>query len=1052
MTEERRVVTVLFADVVESTALGEHLDAEEVRSLLSRYFAVAQQVLTEYGGTLEKFIGDAVVGVFGIPQAHGDDPRRAIEASLVLRDRLRADQQLDGLELRFGLATGEVVTTRGGGADFFIGDAVNVAARLQQAASAWQILAGERTVRSYVGLFEVGPLLRLEVKGKAGPVPAYEIRGRAGDRRQTRRGRLEFRGRQDELDELQVFARRAFRERRPAVASVIAPAGTGKSRLVEEFISRQVPQFAVPPRVATAQCLPYGKMLTYWPLRQMLFEITGIAEDASSTEVRAAIAEWVGDQRTADLLALSIGAGEGDAPDRMAVFAAWRTAIERASREQPLILLFEDLHWSSESLLDLVEFVMQPRGDAPVLIVALARPELIDRRPGWGGGRRNFLNLFLEPLGEAEIRSMVTDLLAERRDGRVEQIVAQAEGNPFYAEELVRSVLEHGADAGLPDSVQATVLARIDLLPETERRVIQLGSIFGRSFRIAGIEALAPQIEGVGEACEHLLSADLVRPSSDDVLEFRHILIREVAYQTLTRAERARLHAAAAQWIASRAAGREDAVAEIVALHFRESLAMLGRQPDARLNEAAIKQEAVVWLRRAGDVAAAAGATLEASRHIRAAVDLAATEQLPELYERLGDIEQLRTGSVEAYRRALELSRSLGRPPDQQLRVLAGLLLCVQRWWEGVGRMDRPELEILREEGHRLAEVVTDRRALAKFFAADAFYPWHMTRQGLDFPADAVELAEASARRAVELAELEGDVNAWSAALDALASSAVERADWHAELKASRRRLTRQADLNQAERRDAYHMVFDSAMSLGDLSQAERALAEAMALDWSPQSPEAVAIYTDRLCVLTLLGRWDEALGLADRAAKQWLQTHGGSGPASYGFICAYELALARRATNLAELLRETLQQISGELISGPYLRAVADRDWEEIERLMLTRYAFGQGGEGKIERPLATIIDRRIPIRRETIDALLERSIRRRQPLLEAQARRAAGQFERAIEIWEAAGAVPYAARARIELARSQGRDPDVADVAALRTLQDLEYLEIHGLGAEAG
>ena len=1050
MTEERRVVTVLFADVVESTALGEHLDAEEVRALLSRYFEASRQVLTSYGGTLEKFIGDAVVGVFGIPQAHGDDPRRAIEASLELRDQLRADQQLDGLEIRFGLATGEVVTTRGGGADFFIGDAVNVASRLQEAADAWQILAGERTVRSSGGVFEVGPLLRLEVKGKAGPVAAYEIRGRADARRQGRHGRLPFRGREDELEELQVFTRRAFRERRPAVASVIAPAGTGKSRLVEEFVSRQVPQFPNPPRVAIAQCLPYGRMLTYWPLRQMLFEIIGIADDASTTEIRAAIAEWVADQRTADLLALSIGAGEGDAPDRMAVFAAWRAAIEIASREQPLILLFEDLHWSSESLLDLVESVMQPRGDAPVLILALARPELIDRRPGWGGGRRNFLNLFLEPLAEAEIRSLVTDLLGERRDGRVEQIVAQAEGNPFYAEELVRSVLEHGADSGLPDSVQATVLARIDLLPETERRVIQLGSIFGRSFRAAGIEALAPHLEHVSEAIENLLLADLVRPGIDDGLEFRHILIREVAYQTLTRAERARLHAAAARWIASRAAGREEAVAEIVALHFRESLAMLGRQPDARFNESEVKREAVVWLARAGDVATAAGATLEASRHIMAAIDLASTEQLPELYERLGDIEQLRTGSVEAYRRALELSRELGRPPEQQLRVLAGLLLCVQRWWEGVGRMDRPELEAIREEGHRLAEVVTDRRALAKFFAADAFYPWHMTRQGLELPAGALEIAEASARRAVELAEQVDDVNAWSAALDAVASAAVERADWHAELEASRRRLTRQAELNQAERRDAYHMVFDSALSLGDLVEAERALAEAMATDWSPQSPEAVAIYTDRVCVLTLLGRWDEALELADRAVKQWLQTHGGTGPASYGFVCAYELALARRANDLAELLRETLHQISNDLRSGPYLTAIADRDWEKIERLMVTPFAFGQGGETKIERPLSTFVDRHIPIRRGTIDALLERALRRHQPMLEAQVRRAAGQFERALEIWEPAGAVPYAARARIELALSQGRDPDSADISTLRKLQDLEYLEIHGLGVE--
>ena len=1051
MTDERRVVTVLFADVVDSTGLGESLDPEEVRVLLGRYFDIAREVLSSYGGTLEKFIGDAVVGVFGIPQAHGDDPKRAIDAALELRDRLRTDSQLSGLRVRFGLGTGEVVTTRGQGADFFVGDAVNVAARLQQAGDEWMILATERTVRSAATAFEVGPLRQIEVKGRTASVPAYEVRSRRHRLQKVSGPRLPIRGRADELEELRVFCRRAFRDRRPAVVSIIAPAGTGKTRLLEEFLDREAASFMPAPRVATAQCLPYGQQLTYWPLRQMLFQLVGIADEASSNQVRAEIEAWIDEPRTADLLARSIGAAEGEAPDRLDVFMAWRSAVETASRAQPLILVFEDLHWSSDSLLDLVEFVMQPRGEAPVLMLALARPELTDRRSSWGGGRRNFLNLFLEPLGDSEIRSLVTDLLTDQPAERAEQIVARAEGNPFYAEELVRSVLEHAHDAELPDTVQATVLARLDLLPETERRVLQLGSIFGRAFRVAGVEALAPDVPAVQTAVDHLLIGDLVRSTTEDSLEFRHILIRDVAYQTITRAERARHHAIAAGWLESQAVGREDALAEIIAFHYREALAMVGRQQPSNFDVAAVGLRAVTWLRRAAETTAAAGATIEAARHLQAAIRIAAADDLPELYERLGDVEQLRQGSVAAYRQALEYCRSAGRPADQQLRVIGGLLMCVQRWWEGVGRMTRPETEQLREAGQALASRATDERALARFLAADAFYPWHMHRQGFPVPADALATAEASARRAVELSERTGDFNTWSAALDGLASCAIERCDWSAARETAWLRVTQQARLVQVERLDAYHMVYDTSMALADLHEADRALEQGTALDWAPHSPEFVGLLSDQICVLALLGRWDELSTIADRAVKHWSEHHGASGPASFGFVAGYEVALARRSTALADRLHQALLQLAEEVASGPFLRAIAERDWDAIERGMLVRLDRGQGSDLRVERVLSTFADRRQPIRSETVSTILDHAVTRGLPLLEAQARRAAGQFDVAIEIWERSGALPYVARARIELARSRGRVPDAEDISTLRELEDLEYLEIHELGLES-
>jgi tetratricopeptide (TPR) repeat protein len=423
---------------------------------------------------------------------------------------------------------------------------------------------------------------------------------------------------------------------------------------------------------------------------------------------------------------------------------------------------------------------------------------------------------------------------------------------------------------------------------------------------------------------------------------------------------------------------------------------------------------------------------------------------LPELYERLGDVEQLRSGSVDAYRRALDLCRSLGRPREQQLRVLAGLLICVQRWWEGVGRMDAGELEPLREYGRRLANETTDEMALARFLAADAFYPWHLWRQGLSVPPSVVEAAEAAAQRAVELADRTGDLNTWSAALDGVASSATIRAEWEAARQASRRRLTRQMELGTVERRDAYHMVCDTSVCLGDLNAADRALADAMALDWGDESAALVAILTDQIYVFAMLGRWDDALAIARKAVKLWNETHAATGPANYGFLTAYEIAHARRESAMVNQLHDALLEVSKEVSSGPYLRAVAERDWTEIERMMITPLAGGQAGEAKVERMLATFVDRAHPIRPETIRAILDRAMARRLPLLEAQARRAAGQFDHAIEIWSRSGALPYAARARIELAQSRDQAPAPTDLAIIQKLQDLQYLETRGLPLE--
>ena len=327
MSEERRIVTVLFADVAGSTAMGEEMDPEEVRSLLGRYYEIARSVVAEHGGTLEKFIGDAVMAVFGLPTAHGDDAERAVAAALAMRDGVQVDERLrDRLAVRFGLSTGEVVAARDPSAgDFLVtGDAVNVAARLQQAADPWQVLVSERTSHAAAGRFEFGPELAVEAKGKSAPITAREAVGRREPPKQLPQ-RPPLVGRAADLEQLQLVAKRAFSERRPSLVSLIAPAGTGKTRLLEEFLD-WLAGFSPDARVATAQCLPYGQQLTYWPMRQILFTLAAVSEDAHPAELLPAVRQWLAsvgaDTEAAELLAATIGMSEIEVVDPSELFGA----------------------------------------------------------------------------------------------------------------------------------------------------------------------------------------------------------------------------------------------------------------------------------------------------------------------------------------------------------------------------------------------------------------------------------------------------------------------------------------------------------------------------------------------------------------------------------------------------------------------------------------------------------------------------------------------------------------------------------------------------------
>lgn len=1062
MAEERRVVTILFADVAGSTALGDALDPEDVRVLLRRYYDVARETVTEHGGILEKFIGDAVVAVFGFPHTHDDDPQRAMAAALTLRDRVRADPGLgDRLPIRLGINTGEVVAARESATGDFplSGDAVNVAARLQQAAEPWGILCGERTVASVRSGFAFGPVIDVDARGKSKPIHAVSLLARAAPLPVAKRTPLI--GRDADLQQLELVASRALHEQRPFLVSIIAPAGVGKTRLLEEFLERLS---VVEPRatVAIAQCLPYGQRLTYWPLRGVLYRLIGVSEDAKPQTVRSAIRVWLEgsgleamDQEI-ELLAATVGAGETEVSDRSALVAAWRTFFEIAARRAPLVLVFEDLHWSSDSLLDLFEFVMQPRGDLPLLMIALTRPELLDRRPAWGGGRRNYTSISLEPLSDRDTAQLVDQLLEGCSAELVDRVVRRAEGNPFFAGELVRSVAERAGADQLPDTVQATVLARLDLLAPEERRIVQLGSVFGRAFRPPGLLALEPTLQGLNEIIDQLMEKDLLRSTGADIFAFRHILIREVAYQTLTRAERGRLHAAAAAWLEGLAGEREDSLAELIAYHYREAAMIASAQRPDEAETQRIREKAVDWLSRAADVAAAAAANLEGGRHLRSAIELARPTRLPDLYQRLGEMAESGELIAEAYRTALRLCREQGRGPTQQLEILAGLLTTYMRFQGSVAnRLPEEAMAELRRDARTVAVDVTDERVLGAYLAAEGFFPFWVEGAGRLATEAEIAAADESAERALKIGRRLDDPNLQSMALDALAGTGQTQDDWRRSREYSRQRLAFQERLDLFERIDAHSMVAWSSALLGDLDEAERVSSQGLAQVQPGQQP-AVTLHLVawRTYVLTVLGRWDDALAMAQRARQLLIESgQSSAGYALRGFMAAVDVARARQDERLVELYGAIHDEISAAFPEGSTSRRWLGYGIADLQSCQDAVEYFLLGPRlqiERLERGLSMLLDHdRLPSTAGLL-SVLELCSKHDYPLLEAQAERALGRarrelsrLDRSITLLDRAGAQPYAARVRCERALITGDHAEMtAGLQVLEGVGDAEQV----------
>ncbi len=945
MPEERRVVTVLFADVANSTALGEANDPEDVRALLGRYYAIAKDVVAEHGGTLEKFIGDSVMAVFGIPQAHGDDAERALSAALALRRAVAEQAETATLTLRMGVNTGEVVATRERAGDFLVtGDAVNVAARLQQSADPGTILVGERTRLASGTAFRFGVERLLEVKGKRDPLRASTLEERLA-RRVVRRAPLV--GREADLAQLELVARRAFSERRPQLVTITAPAGTGKSRLVEEFAAR-LPDAAV----ATAQCLPYGAAVTYLPLRGIVGALLDADDDALLGRIEETLRRAGHSDADALRLAGIIGAtigrkAEVEEREREEFFGAWRVLIESLASERPLVVVFEDLHWASDSLLDLVDHVTHPRTAAPLLMLALARPELLDRRPAWGGGRRNFAALGLEPLSGEETRRLVELLTVEVPADVRERIVERAGGNPFFAGELVRAFEERGADAELPDTVHATVLARLDALPESERATLQYASVVGRTVRPATVRLVLADGIDVEDALESLADRDMLVRSAPGVFTFRHIVIREVAYSTLPRAERIRAHVAVA-----RALEERDELPELVAYHYRQALSLV--PPGRPLPESIDAGRAVRALERAASFARNAGAFAEARQLVSEALRVAPDQDRLRLRELLGD-SGVGDLAVAAYRDAYEEWRALpasSRDEAQGARLLRKRLTVYGRWQGSVSKLpSHAEFSTLVDEARALLEKHPDPAESARVGLAESFYK----ARYLESHGYAEQYREA-AQRAVAFFHERRDANAESEALDALNMVHRMLSEWDAGIATARRRLALGSQLSLLERQDAYSVMCWDLTLAGRFGEV-LAVAEEGLRTLRPGEPEAIfnhaaswAAYASQLS-----GDWDATLLWADRLRTWWEETGRSAGfgrQTLIGWVAGMHVAAARMdGTRLssyrtAYVAIAALPDLPPDHSLALAVRAHLERDVEAA------RLAIGRGREREVNYP----------------------------------------------------------------------------------------------------
>ena len=703
---ERRLVSVLFADLVGFTTLSEARDAEQVRDLLSRYFATAGQIIGAYGGTVEKFIGDAVMAVWGAPTAFEDDAERAVRSALdlvvavaALGNEIGAD-----LQLRAGVLTGEAAVTLGASNQGMVaGDLVNTASRLQSVAPPGTVLVGEATMQAASEAIAFEPAGEQLLKGKAAPVPAFRAlrvvaqRGGVGRSEQLE---APFVGRAPELRMLKDFHVATGAERRPRLVSIIGQGGIGKSRLVWEFL-KYIDGVTEVVYWHQGRSPAYGEGISFWALAEMVRSRATITEAddpaAARAKLGASLDEYVNDEaerrwiepRLLQLLGLEVAEAD-ERPDRDSLFAAWRVYFERIAEHGVVILVFEDLQWADDGMLDFIDHLLEWTRDRPIYVIGLARPELLDRRADWGAGRRNFTSLVLEPLTPVEMRELLAGLVPGLPDVVVERILERAEGIPLYAVETVRMLLANGmltvedgvgrptgdlAELSVPASLHALIASRLDGLEAEDRALLQAASVIGKTFTVEAVAAVSGlETDAVAGHLRGLVRREMLtveaNPRSPERGQYGFVqgLVREVAYGTLARKDRRRLHLSAARYFETL---EDEGIAGALAEHY---VAAYQAQPEGPEGQA-VAAQARVALRGAAERARSLGSFVQAMRFLERALEVT-TDPLEEyaLRTAAGDAA-LFAGLVDEplthTARALELARQLG---DDRERIMSATL------------------------------------------------------------------------------------------------------------------------------------------------------------------------------------------------------------------------------------------------------------------------------------------------------------------------------------------------------------------------------------------
>jgi class 3 adenylate cyclase/tetratricopeptide (TPR) repeat protein len=901
--EERRLVSVLFCDLVGFTARSDQADPEDVGALLRPYHARFRAEIERRGGTLDKFIGDGVMAVFGAPVAHEDDPERAVRCALGMLaaiEELNAARPVLDLAIRVGITTGEALVRLGPDqqTEGVVGDVVNTASRLEGVAPAGGVVVGEATFRATRRLFDYQELAPVKVKGKADPVPVWRLEGarsRTGIEA-VRRASTPFVGRQAELDLLKGLFEQTLTDQTVRLVTVVGEPGVGKSRFVSELAASvdERPELVI---WRQGRCLPYGDGITFWALGEIVKAQAGVLESDAPAEVtaklEAAVADLLPDPsergwlraRLAPLL--GIAGPDAVKAERAELFAAWRRFVEAIAAAGPLVLVVEDLHWADQAMLEFLEHLVERSADLPLLIVATARPELLERQPGWGGGNQASTRIPLGALTDLETARLLAALVGRSvlPVGVQALLLERAAGNPLYAEEFARLLADHGLvvegevaaapDIPVPETVHGLIAARLDALTPEVRALVQDAAVIGRVFWPGAVAAMDGTGDGDGTAVQAGLAelerkqlVQRARTSSvqhQDEYVFWHALVRDVAYAQIPRVGRARRHQAVAEWVEAVAGERVGDLAEVVAHHYGQALAYAraAREPQARIDQ--LVEPTRRFLILAGD--RTINLDLDRARaYYRQAVELGQPRDpaRPHLLVRTGRVAFQSGDYPEALAVYEEAIADLRRQGDTQvLGATLGRLATVY-WNQG----DTRRANAVLTEAIELLEREPPGAELASAYvrmAADRVVSGH-AREALEWADKALALAD----------DLGGLPRIRPRALDARGTARCDLGDFGGmdDLRAG---LALGLELGSGYDTAVLYNNLAEPVWLVEGPDAAMAVCEE-GVDFAErrgQSEAAMWLRASTLGPLLDLGRWDEAVALADEAIA-WDLAHGG--------------------------------------------------------------------------------------------------------------------------------------------------------------------------------